>query len=142
DRGSMLYQPVTATNVTVTETVDAKSPSAGIGPMIRDGAAGNAKEVNLRVQANNQIVMAYRSDATLPGTTQVTTTTAAVTRQQLQLVKTGNSFTGYYFANGIWNKVGTITDVMGKDLQVGTGVFSGLYGGGFGTVSDISVTSS
>ncbi|GAA5186756.1 hypothetical protein GCM10023322_33700 [Rugosimonospora acidiphila] len=142
DRGSSLYQSVNATNVTMTETVDAKTPSAGIGPMIRDGAAGNAKEVNLRVQANNQIVMAYRSDLTLPGTTQVATTTAAVTPQQLQLVKTGNSFTGYYFANGTWNKVGTITDVMGKDLQVGTGVFSGLYGGGSGTVSDISVTSS
>lgn len=142
DRGSMLYRSVNAPNVTVTETVDAKSPAAGIGPMVRDGAAGNAKEVNLRVQANNQIVMAYRSDATLPGTTQVATTTAAVTPQQLQLVKTGNSFTGYYFAGGTWNKVGTITDVMGEDLQVGTGVFSGLYGGGSGTVSGISVTTS
>jgi len=141
DRGTLLYQPVTATNATVTDTVNSVDDASGSGPVIRDGSSATAKEVNLRVQAGgSQIQLAYRSDATLPGTTGVTVTVPAAMPQQLKLVKTGNSFSGYYYANGTWNLVGTINDVMGTSLEVGTAVFAGRYGGGGTSVSGLTVT--
>jgi hypothetical protein len=142
DSGSFLHTQVSGTgDVTATVTITAQSaPPCGVGLMIRDGSAANAKEVSFRSQ-DGGLRLVYRNEATLPNTGYLTTAKPVISLPvQLKLVKSGSTFTASYNTGGGWTAMGTTTASMGTDLQVGLGIYSGAYAGTSASFDDLAVS--
>lgn len=141
DSGSFLHTEVSGSgDVTATVTITGQSvPPCGVGLMIRDGSAENAKEISFRSQ-DGGLRLVYRNDAT-PSTGYLTTAKPVITLPvQLKLVKSGSTFTASYNTGSGWTAMGTATAVMGSDLRAGLGIYSGAYSGTGATFGDLSVT--
>lgn len=142
DSGSFLHTQVSGTgDVTATVTITEQSaPPCGVGLMIRDGSAPNAKEISFRSQ-DGGLRLVFRNESTLPNTGYLTTAKPVVSLPvQLKLVKSGSTFTASYNTGAGWTAMGTTTASMGTDLQVGVGIYSGAYAGTSASFNDLAVS--
>ncbi|SEG95170.1 Right handed beta helix region [Actinacidiphila yanglinensis] len=140
DSGSFLHTEVSGTgDVTATVTITAQSvPPCGVGLMIRDGSAANAKEISFRSQ-DGGLRLVYRNESTLPNTGYLTTAKPVITLPvQLKLVKSGSTFTATYNTGSGWTAMGTTTATMGTSLEVGLGIYSGAYSGTSASFDDLA----
>jgi hypothetical protein len=100
-----------------------KDSAAGI--MVRAGDGAADWNINIRVLPGGEVRLVYRNDQNVEcnyaepkGSPNLTMPAA------LKLERDGNSFTGYYQADGQWVKVASVEINMGKTVQVGMIAFS------------------
>jgi hypothetical protein len=109
-----------ATIITRVDGLTNTNSGAKAGVMFRDGMAANAAFVDVVVTPGNGVCMQWRTAAgtTAQSSASITGLAAPV---WLKLVRTGNSFSGYYSVDGIfWTQIGTSqTVVMASTAQVG-----------------------
>ena len=108
-------------NCTVTARVSAEqstNPLAKAGVMIRDSLNANAANAFIGLTASNGVVWQSRSSD--GGGTTSNSVTGLSAPYWVQLVESGNSFTGYYSPDGInWTQLGTTTISMGSVAYAG-----------------------
>ncbi|MDX2110512.1 MAG: chitobiase/beta-hexosaminidase C-terminal domain-containing protein [Verrucomicrobiota bacterium] len=97
---------------------------AKAGVMIRENTTAGARQVSMIISPSNGVSFQRRTTA---GGTSASTTTAAITAPRwVKLVRTGNSFTGFYSSDGVaWVQVGSaVTIAMGTATEIGLCVTS------------------
>lgn len=115
-----VYQPIGG-NVTITAQVtslDATNPWAKAGVMIRDGLGADAKNAAIVITPANGVNFQRR--IATAGVSTNTQQTAAAVPYWVRLVRSGNSITSFYSANGSsWTQLGTETISMTNQVYVG-----------------------
>jgi autotransporter-associated beta strand protein len=102
--------------------------SAKGGVMIRNTTAANSMEAGIWVTPSSGIIFTYRK--TTGGTTSTSSSTGKTAPYWVKITRTGNSFAGYYSANGTsWTQLGsTQTISMGTSATIGLGDTSNVAG--------------
>jgi Concanavalin A-like lectin/glucanases superfamily len=91
--------------------------------MIRDSLAANAANALIAVTPGNGVTWQYRSST--GGGSSFNNATGLSAPYWVKLVRSGNTFTGYYSADGAnWTQLGTTTISMGSTAYVGLAVTS------------------
>jgi len=97
--------------------------SAKAGAMIRESLNTNAMNAFIGVTAGNGVVFQYRSST--GGGTVSSAASGVAAPVWVKLARTGNTFSGYYSANGSsWTLVGSATLSMASAEYVGVGISS------------------
>ena len=108
-------------NCTITARVSVEqstNPLSKAGVMIRDSLNANAANAFIGLTASNGVVWQFRSSD--GGGTTSNSVTGLSAPYWVQLVESGNSFTGNYSADGItWTQLGTATISMGSAAYTG-----------------------
>jgi fibronectin type 3 domain-containing protein len=119
------YVPVTG-NCTIIARVSGVQnidPWSKAGVMIRDSVAANGANAFIGVTPGNGVTWQYRS--TDGGGTIYNNTGSLTAPCWLKLVRSGNTFTGYYSPDGVtWTQQGTATCTIGTSALVGLAVTS------------------
>jgi hypothetical protein len=123
------FQPVTGDGSIVAQvnSLTNTDPWAKSGVMFRDSLAANARYVDIMATPGNGVSLQWRS-STGGGSNSVTVSGVPAPSPSspvwLQLVRSGNSFTGYYSTNGTsWTQVGsTQTVALSSTARVGLAV--------------------
>jgi glucose/arabinose dehydrogenase len=146
DEFRFVHRTITSTNVTIVARLTSISntdPFAKAGIMIRNGTASNA--ANIMMLVTPTFANGYRLQQRLTAgavTTSARSTPNGVAPVWVRLVRSGNTFTGFYSTSTsltpptTWTQVGAAqTITMGSSVQVGIAVTSHLDGtiatGGF-----------
>jgi hypothetical protein len=92
--------------------------------MVRESLAGNSKHFFANLNASSGFRVTYRS-ATGGESAAAGTASGTIPNTWLRLVRSGNTFTGYWSTNGTaWNAIGSATFAMNSTLYFGMAVLS------------------
>ncbi len=119
DQLNLVYQPVRGNveMIVQVKSMDRVDGWAKAGIMIRESLNPDAKHVDVMLTSENGASFQYRTETT-GGTTDQTTDDSAPA--WLKLSRKGNIFTGSISSNGRhWNKIGTVTIPMNRQVYVG-----------------------
>ena len=125
DQFRFVYQPLNGNGEIVARVASLQSidPWTKVGVMIREDLAGNAPNAVAEVTAANGPV--FQSRATRGGASTAILGFPGVAPQWVRLVRSGNSFSGYYSADGsTWTLMGTTTLTMASQVYVGLSITS------------------
>lgn len=126
DAFRFVYQPLVGNGEIVARVASQEDTSgwAKAGVMIRENQNANARQAMMVMTPGNGAAFQYRASAGGDSTNSNGGTFTAP--YWVRLVRSGNTFTGYYSANGTtWTQQGSITIAMGSSAYVGLAVVPG-----------------
>jgi hypothetical protein len=121
-----VYQPMSGDGeITARVTgLQNTAPWAQAGVMIRETLTGNSRHAFMMVSAQNGLDLEYRTTTGGP-TAEVYRGNNGRVPVWVRLVRTGNTFKGYYSTDGVsWTLQGSVTVTMGSSVYIGLGVSS------------------
>jgi regulation of enolase protein 1 (concanavalin A-like superfamily) len=126
DHFQYVYQPLGGDGE-ITARVVSESPytstSEKAGVMIRNTLDTSAQEADMLITPGN--LAEFQSRVTAAGSTTAVSSSGKAAPYWVRLVRSGNTFTGYYSANGTtWTKESSVTIGMGSSTYVGLFVTS------------------
>jgi regulation of enolase protein 1 (concanavalin A-like superfamily) len=131
DSFRFLYQTASGdcTNTVRVAALDDTSPDAKAGVMIRESLNANARAVGVWVTPDGSIV--YTSRSKTGGSSSVETLPGGTVPCWLRIARTGDTFQGYYSADGTtWTPFGSTKKIrMSTSAYIGMGVESGVADG-------------
>ena len=93
------------------------------GVMIRESLDANAANAFIAVTPGNGVAWQYRSST--GGSTTINNTTGLSAPYWVKLVRSGNTFTGYYSSDGTnWTQLGSTTLTMASTAYIGLAITS------------------
>ncbi len=125
DQFRFVYQPLTGDGEIVARvaSVENKDAWSKAAVMIRGDLTANAAYAMAAVTSLNGTIFQSRSSA--GGASTFTTGTTAGAPQWIRVVRSGNTLSGYYSADGLtWAALGTSTVTIGSTVYVGLAVTS------------------
>jgi hypothetical protein len=123
DAFRFIYQPLSGNGAIIARVVTQENTSAWAkaGVMIRETLNANSKHAMVVVTPGNGVALQYRT--TTGGSSGNVNTGGPVAPYWVQLVRSGNTFSGYLSPDGVsWTLVGSVTVSMGTDVYIGLAV--------------------
>jgi regulation of enolase protein 1 (concanavalin A-like superfamily) len=126
DQFHYVYRPLGGDGEITAEVVSEANPLTAwekAGVMIRDTLDASSQQAFMAITPGNGAAFQYRTTA--GGSSTNDNTTGPVAPYWVKLVRSGNTFTGYYSANGTtWTKEASATIAMSASVYVGLFVVS------------------